>query len=176
MSFTSGRMRVLVLILLTLFWGSSCNALRAPVPPKSNEELNALAGFLLMECPEKGTRVCVVDFASGGRTRILTEDCKGNCLEPSLSPIADEVAFAQWSEGGGDIWQMNFDGTGMERLLPTEDLRSFPTWSPDGSVLAYCVSREPYIIPNTEFQGYRKSALYVTDDSWIEVKLTSWAG
>lgn len=176
MSFMSGRMWVLVVVLLTLFWGSSCNALRAPVPSQNKEELNALSGFLLMECPEEGARVCAVDFASGGRTRILTEDCRGNCLEPSLSPSADEVAFAQWSEEGGDIWRVNFDGTGKKRLLQTEGVRASPAWSPDGSMLAYCALRDPYILPHTEVQSYHKAALYVTGDSWIEEQLTPWDG
>jgi hypothetical protein len=54
-------------------------------------------------------------------------------LAPAFSPKGTRVAFARIGVG---ILTMNVDGTGVHRLT-TNGRDSFPTWSPDGSHIAF---------------------------------------
>ncbi len=57
--------------------------------------------------------------------------------EPAWSPDGSKIAFASAREGSFDIYVMNADGTGTERLTTTNENDQHPTWSPDGSQIAF---------------------------------------
>jgi Tol biopolymer transport system component len=91
----------------------------------------------------------------GDRT-IQRLDHEGGSCRPHFSPDGKKIAFVSAkADGKGDIWIMNADGTGKTRLTVTgETYDYYPTWSPDGSYLAYASTpdkkRGPwnlYIIP-----------------------------
>lgn len=66
--------------------------------------------------------------------------------------------------GGGDIWTMDSDGTDAVRVTGAEGMDSAPTWSPDGSRIAF-----------TSYRG-TNSDIYVIDaDGSGEIRLTTHA-
>jgi len=60
---------------------------------------------------------------------------------PSLSPAGDQVVFMSRREGNWDVYVINADGSGLQRLTtdPSED--GLPTWSPDGNAIAFVSNR-----------------------------------
>ena len=77
-----------------------------------------------------------------GRSRQLTS---GNTWQqPAWSPDGSQIAYVYRSINWSDIFVMNADGTNQRRLTSSQSARlddndwNFrPTWSPDGSKLAY---------------------------------------
>jgi len=57
-------------------------------------------------------------------------------LEPAWSPDGTKIAFVSQD----DIWVMNADGSGVQKLTSWAGTDSSPTWSPDGSMIAYISS------------------------------------
>lgn len=60
---------------------------------------------------------------------------------PVLSPNGKQIAFMSRREGNWEIYVINADGTGLQRLTndPAED--GLPTWSPDGNAIAFVSNR-----------------------------------
>ena len=59
-------------------------------------------------------------------------------IEPAWSPDAEKIAFASRRAGTFDIFVMNADGTGSQRVTTTDEDESHPTWSPDGRPHRVC--------------------------------------
>ncbi len=61
---------------------------------------------------------------------------------PALSPDGRKIAFMSRRDGNWEIYIVNTDGSGLQRLTdnPAED--GLPTWSPDGKMLAFMSNRE----------------------------------
>lgn len=72
----------------------------------------------------------------GGKPILL-----GDGLSPSISPKSDVVAFVK----SGQIWQINIDGSNKaEKLFNARGSNRSPTWSPDGSRLAFQSNRQDH--------------------------------
>jgi Tol biopolymer transport system component len=80
-------------------------------------------------------------------------------FDPTLSPDRRLIAYRRERDGGNpEIWLMHADGTGQHRL--TGD-GGFPTWSPDGSMIAYAPAGGPsgmswIAIMNADGSGQRR--------------------
>jgi Tol biopolymer transport system component len=85
----------------------------------------------------------VADLATG-ESRPLTEG--GAACRPHFSPNGTKLAYVSASaDGKGDIWLMNPDGSGKERLTERpETWDYFPGWSPDGKYIVFCSGTEHY--------------------------------
>ncbi|MFW9998466.1 MAG: TolB family protein, partial [Candidatus Odinarchaeota archaeon] len=61
---------------------------------------------------------------------------------PALSPDGQKIAFMSSRDGNWEIYLVNADGSGLQRLTddPADD--GLPTWSPDGQVLAFVSNRD----------------------------------
>ena len=75
----------------------------------------------------------------GSDERVLFE-CPMKCHDPKWSPNGQEVAFgADW------IWLIGADATRPRRLEFSDFAGAgYPAWSPDGLLLAFSGSKEPY--------------------------------
>ena len=65
--------------------------------------------------------------------------------EPNVSADGTKVVFARNDGlGGFDVWKINIDGTGETRLTntPTDFTDPTPTWSPDGTQIAFASGTE----------------------------------
>jgi Tol biopolymer transport system component len=81
---------------------------------------------------------------SANTTRILTEG--GGACRPHFSPGGNRIAFvSSAADGKGDIWLMNPDDSGQERLtdLP-ETFDYYPSWSADGRFIVFASGTEHY--------------------------------
>jgi Tol biopolymer transport system component len=83
----------------------------------------------------------------GTARRQLTDDRYKDRL-PRWSPDAKKIAFYSDRSGRYEIWLMNADGSGLEQLTDTPGggFVMFPTWSPDGTRIAYRMLGSPPLI------------------------------
>lgn len=88
-------------------------------------------------------------FWSDGRTRALTSG--GTWRQPQWSPDGAEIAYVYQSKNFSDIFIMKADGSENHRLtrsqstsLSDNDWSFRPTWSPDGSQIAYVSDSDSY--------------------------------
>jgi Tol biopolymer transport system component len=110
---------------------------------------------------EGGVCIYVMNADGSNQTLITAEENYPECPDnapgyahrrhseqPSWSPDGTRIAFAGYwntcaaSGGGGDIWVMNADGSGKRNLIDdTGSVDRQPTWSPDGSLIAFVSDR-----------------------------------
>jgi Tol biopolymer transport system component len=83
---------------------------------------SALAHIYLMDLPD-------------GKPRQLTNTLNGEA-QPVWSPDGQWLAFASWSDQGGDVWKIRADGAGSPQRLTRESaFYKDLAWTPDGSKL-----------------------------------------
>ncbi len=87
-----------------------------------------------------GWDVFLLDLATG-RWRELVKG--GRSCRPRFSPDGKKIVYVSGeADGKGDIWIMNPDGSGKERLTERDDMYDyFPSWSPDGKYIVFCSDR-----------------------------------
>ena len=69
-----------------------------------------------------------------GQNRVKYED---RTMEPSWSPNGQQIAFISWKDGGNEIYVMDADGQGLERVTHGLGPKWNPSFSPDGGRIAY---------------------------------------
>jgi Tol biopolymer transport system component len=99
-----------------------------------------------------GDGLYITDAALTNPTRIDGGQLNSPVGNPDVDPSGEFVAF----EYNQQIWGMNLDGSGLRELISGPKYFKFPTWSPDGSTLAYLA---------TEQHDYYDKAVYFTDVS-----------
>jgi Tol biopolymer transport system component len=64
-------------------------------------------------------------------------------LDPSWSPDGTRIAFTsvRGNDQGPQIYVMNADGTGVQRLTDSADPHGSPEWSPDGTRIAFATQK-----------------------------------
>ncbi|MDJ0791213.1 MAG: hypothetical protein QNJ71_04900 [Acidimicrobiia bacterium] len=84
--------------------------------------------------------IAVVDAATGSLSQITD----GRDSDPSWSNDGTAIAFHRFADGAADLWLVHPDGSGLEQLTNTPQTWEFsPSWSPDGSQIAYVASDSP---------------------------------
>ena len=81
-----------------------------------------------------GFEIYSMDINGGGLTR-LTKNI-GSLYAPELSPDGERIVFAN---NGNGLWLMKPDGRNPHPISDRDDID--PTWSPDGSMIAFASSR-----------------------------------
>jgi dipeptidyl aminopeptidase/acylaminoacyl peptidase len=85
--------------------------------------------------------------ADGSRKRVLTRDAWQG---PAWSPDGRKIAFVSARDGNGEIYAVNADGSGKQRLTRNAAHDFAPAWSPDGGKIAF-----------SRGDGFRRSEIYV---------------
>jgi TolB protein len=62
------------------------------------------------------------------------------------SPDGQKIAFVGSWQNGNDIFVMNADGSGLEKLTTSDSRESGVAWSPDGQKIAYARHSEIYVM------------------------------
>ena len=59
-----------------------------------------------------------------------------------FSPDGTQIAFVGRTQGRFDLFVMNLDGTGLQRITQDMGNNEDPTWSPDGRYLVFSSTRK----------------------------------
>jgi len=95
-------------------------------------------GMLLFNSPATGTRnLWISPLAGGGTPRQITFLPTSRISHSALSPDGSRVAYVSTESGGGQIWAMNSDGSGAQRLTNSGATNFWPFWSPDGKWIGF---------------------------------------
>lgn len=104
---------------------------------------------------------------------------------PALSPDGTRLAYVTfWEYGNAEIMTAALDGTDVQRLTHADALDTNPTWSPDGSKIAFITgnyweaqlavmdadgSNEWLLAPSVNLEGHPsgQSPAWSPDGSWI---------
>ncbi len=134
--------------------------------------------FLAFESSRNSTtfyQIYLYDTQRGLTTR-LTELADCNSWSPAWSPDGRRIAFySNCGEGQRDIYVMNRDGTGLERLTSVSGENRFPAFSPGGKNITFTSTRtdKDYInIMNADGGGQRIvtdgcGATFSPDGIWL---------
>ena len=105
-----------------------------PSPSPLPTATAAPSGRIAYTC---GQDICVMT-AAGALVARISNDADHGGYFPSLSPDGTEVAFSAQDTGGTwQIWVMNFNGSNLRQVTRNTFDASWPTWSPDGTRIAY---------------------------------------
>ena len=92
-----------------------------------------------MSFENKKPVVYVHSLASG--KRVVVANFKGSNTAPAWSPDGRRLAVVLSKEGGSQIFMVNADGSGLQRLTTNSGINTEPFFSPDGQALYFTSDR-----------------------------------
>ena len=63
-------------------------------------------------------------------------------MDAAFSPDGNKVLFLSNRDGNFEIYRINFDGTGIQRLTNVAGFDEYPVYSPDGARIAFTSDRD----------------------------------
>ena len=91
--------------------------------------------------PDGRNHIFTLDLANGRVTQ-LTSGRNHHDQHPKWSPDGKRISFISSRGGSFDLWMMNADGTGVERLTDHSAADYDPIWAPDGQSLIFSSERD----------------------------------
>jgi TolB protein len=68
----------------------------------------------------------------------------GDAWSPVWSPDGTRIAYEDWSDGDGEIYLMDPDGSNVAQLTSNDIDDATPSWSPDGEWIAFARSDDEF--------------------------------
>ena len=99
-----------------------------------------LMGFDGPQSFATGNSIGVID--ANGENHAVVRHLKGHLWTPAWSPDGERIAFSHYSDGRGQIFLMNADGSDPRNLSRNSYCDRSPTWSPDGKAIAFVSDRD----------------------------------
>ncbi len=129
------------------FFSPDCSKIvwRASRPKKGTEleDYKRLLGQDLVRPSKLEIWVADADNVSGSARQVTYLDAAS--FAPSFFPSGDRIIFSSnYGDPKGrefDLWAVNVDGSGLERITFTPGFDGFPLFSPDGKRLAFSSNR-----------------------------------
>jgi Tol biopolymer transport system component len=118
-------------------------------------------GRHLVLAAKRGGRdeIVVLDVDRNRVTRRIKVDLNG-VTTPAWSPDGSRIVFTGYDGGLSDLFIVNADGTGLQRLTDDRYADLHPAWSPDGRTIAFTTDRGPRTNFETLAIGNMRVALY----------------
>ena len=136
-------MRSLVVLAAALFAGAICGAALAQ-PAPTTAAFPGANGRIVFVSDQPGKPVIASMTTTGTDIKLLTQAAQTLTHDdnPSWSPGGTLIAFSRYdSNGNGDIWVMNADGSGQKRLTTTATDDDWPGFTADGSRIVFTSNR-----------------------------------
>src|SRR2546422_860152 len=83
----------------------------------------------------------ILDVKNGGREERRIRVGLNGLQTPQWSPDGQRLVFSGFSNGFTDLYIINRDGTGLQRLTNDKYADLHPSWSPDGKTIAFVTDR-----------------------------------
>jgi len=83
----------------------------------------------------------ILDVKNGGREERRIHVGLNGLQTPQWSPDGQRLVFSGFSNGFTDLYIINRDGTGLQRLTNDKFADLHPSWSPDGKTIAFVTDR-----------------------------------
>lgn len=125
--------------------GTPSEPLFGPGPAHFDDDVAARGNLVVFTSLRDGRRPQVYLRAADGSVRRLTIDSDAG--HPQLSPDLATVVFDSAEGGQHDLWLVGVDGTGLRRLTDTPEDETWPTFSPDGTQVAFAMAGQIYRLP-----------------------------
>jgi TolB protein len=86
--------------------------------------------------------ICIADVTGGNMNQIT--HVRAAEVSPEVNPKnGTDVLFISGRSGLEQLWRMNIDGSGVERVSNGEGYVANPSWSPNGQTIAFAWTRGP---------------------------------
>ena len=167
-------LRLLLILLVLSLVLSACGAATPPVVPTVPDQAETAQPVIY--APALAQDLIVLSLEENGYAHLfvtipgkleLTRITGGawNDITPSLSPDGSRLAFASNRDGFYDLYLLDLQTGGTQRLTNTPEYDSSPSWSPDLAWIAY----QTYAGDNLEIALFSltdpsQSSVLLTDD------------
>src|SRR6185312_2124775 len=89
-------------------------------------------------------------------------------LSPSYAPDGKHIVFSGFADGITDLYIVDVDGKNLRRITSDRYADEMPSWSPDGTRIAYATDRASTDLPNLKL-GKMQIAVYDVQSGTSEV-------
>ncbi len=100
----------------------------------AKQELATKGLYLILVGAASGTGQFTITLNNSGQSASLSGEFGG---QPGTERGRDLIVFSSDFEGNWDIYTVNPDGSDRQRLTSSSGMEFSPTWSPDGTQIAY---------------------------------------
>ena len=97
----------------------------------------------------------IAPACGGGGQSVMTPTSAPPPTVAGEAPLADKIAFSSNRDGNAEIYVMDPDGSNQERLTDDPEHDRNPTWSPDGTRIAFVRESGSYRM-NSDGSGEKK--------------------